>query len=81
MSTQPPTTDEATQLAIRSYRGIELGLGEADPGAAACEGQTEGFAATSTWDEAALACARTIRMRSNAELTGASGAFAAKRPR
>lgn len=34
MSTQTPTTDEATQLAIRSYRGIELGLGEADPVAA-----------------------------------------------
>ena len=31
-----PTTDETTQLAIRSYRGIELGLGQADPGAAIC---------------------------------------------
>lgn len=35
----------------------------------ACEAQTEGFAATSTWDEAALSCARAIRMRSNAALT------------
>jgi len=26
-----------------------------------CEGQTEGFAATSAWDEAALSCARSIR--------------------
>ncbi len=34
MSAQTPTTDEATQLAIRSYRGIELGLGQADPVAA-----------------------------------------------
>ncbi|MFA6310627.1 MAG: hypothetical protein WCV99_13405 [Sterolibacterium sp.] len=34
MSAQIPTTDETTQLAIRSYRGIELGLGQADPGAA-----------------------------------------------
>lgn len=31
MSTSTPTTDEASQLAIRSYRGIELGLGQADP--------------------------------------------------
>lgn len=34
MSTQFPTTDEQEQLAIRSYRGIELGLGQADPVAA-----------------------------------------------
>lgn len=34
MTTQTPTTDEETQLAIRSYRGIDLGLGQADPGAA-----------------------------------------------
>lgn len=34
MSTQFPTTDEATQLAIRTYRGIELSLGQADPVAA-----------------------------------------------
>jgi len=31
--------------------------------AAACEGNTEGFAATSTWDESALSCARIIRAR------------------
>lgn len=31
--------------------------------ASMCESQTEGFAATSTWDEAALACARSIRAR------------------
>lgn len=35
--------------------------------AAACEGQTEGFAATSVWDEAALSCARAIRSRSGAK--------------
>jgi len=29
--------------------------------ATVCEGQTEGFAATSAWDEAALSCARAIR--------------------
>jgi hypothetical protein len=40
-------------------------LAEREACADACEGQTEGFAATSTWDEAALSCARTIRMRSN----------------
>lgn len=34
MSTQTPTTEEQAQLEIRSYRGIELGLGEADPVAA-----------------------------------------------
>lgn len=34
MSTQNPTTDEQTQLAICSYKGIELGLGKDDPGAA-----------------------------------------------
>lgn len=34
MSAQIPTTDETTQLAIRSYRGIEMGLGQADPVAA-----------------------------------------------
>lgn len=34
MSTQVPTTEEQAQLDIRSYRGIELGLGEADPVAA-----------------------------------------------
>ncbi|MEY2654941.1 MAG: hypothetical protein RLZZ524_1969, partial [Pseudomonadota bacterium] len=34
MSAQTPTTDEATQLAIRTYRGIELGLGQAVPVAA-----------------------------------------------
>ena len=34
MSTQIPTTDEQTQLAIRAYKGVELGLGQADPGAA-----------------------------------------------
>lgn len=34
MSTQNPTTEEQAQLGIRSYRGIELGLGEADPVAA-----------------------------------------------
>ena len=38
---------------------------ERDACADACEAQTEGFAATSTWDEAALSCARAIRMRSN----------------
>ena len=31
--------------------------------ASVCENQTEGFAATSTWDEAALSCARAIRAR------------------
>lgn len=40
-------------------------LAEREACADACEGQTEGFAATSTWDEAALSCARIIRMRSN----------------
>lgn len=34
MSTQIPTTEEQAQLEIRNYRGIELGLGEADPVAA-----------------------------------------------
>lgn len=34
MSTQTPTAKEQTELAIRSYRGIELGLGQADPVAA-----------------------------------------------
>lgn len=34
MSTQIPTIEEQAQLDIRSYRGIELGLGEADPVAA-----------------------------------------------
>lgn len=34
MSTQNPTTEEQNELAIRTYRGIELGLGQADPGAA-----------------------------------------------
>lgn len=34
MSTQTPTADEQQDLAIRSYRGIELGLGQADPVAA-----------------------------------------------
>lgn len=34
MSTQTPTTSEQTELAIRAYKGIELGLGQADPGAA-----------------------------------------------
>ena len=34
MTTQIPTTDEQAQLAIRAYRGIELGLGEDDPVAA-----------------------------------------------
>ena len=34
MTTQNPTTDEQAQLQIRSYRGIELGLGQADPVAA-----------------------------------------------
>lgn len=34
MSTQTPTTGEQTELAIRAYKGIELGLGQADPGAA-----------------------------------------------
>lgn len=33
MTKQNPTTDEAQQLAIRTHRGIELGLGDADPGA------------------------------------------------
>lgn len=42
-------------------------LAEREACADACEGQTEGFAATSTWDEAALSCARAIRMRSNGE--------------
>lgn len=31
---QSPTTEEQADLAIRSYRGIELGLGQADPVAA-----------------------------------------------
>lgn len=31
---QQPTTDEQTELSIRSYRGIELGLGQDDPVAA-----------------------------------------------
>ncbi len=31
--------------------------------ASVCENQTEGFAATSVWDEAALSCARAIRAR------------------
>lgn len=31
MTTQTPTTEETTQLAIRAYRGIELGLGQTDP--------------------------------------------------
>jgi hypothetical protein len=31
MTQQTPTAEETTQLAIRSYRGIELGLGQADP--------------------------------------------------
>lgn len=34
MTQQIPTTEEQTELAIRSYRGIELGLGQADPVAA-----------------------------------------------
>jgi hypothetical protein len=34
MSHQTPTTTEQTDLAIRSYRGVELGLGQADPVAA-----------------------------------------------
>lgn len=34
MSTQNPTIEEQTELSIRSYRGIELGLGQADPVAA-----------------------------------------------
>ena len=34
MTTQIPTTDEQSQLAIRAYKGVELGLGQADPGAA-----------------------------------------------
>lgn len=34
MTTQIPTTGEQTELAIRTYKGIELGLGQADPGAA-----------------------------------------------
>ena len=34
MTTQTPTTDEQAQLAICSYKGIELGLGKDDPGAA-----------------------------------------------
>ncbi len=34
MTQQTPTTEEQTELAIRSYRGIELGLGQADPVAA-----------------------------------------------
>ena len=37
----------------------------------ACEAQTEGFAVRSKWDDAALSCARAIRMRSNANVTGA----------
>ena len=46
-------------------------LAEREACADACEGKTEGFAATSTWDEAALSCARAIRMRSNAKSEGA----------
>jgi hypothetical protein len=34
MSTQKPTIEEQSQLAIRCYHGIELGLGQADPVAA-----------------------------------------------
>lgn len=34
MSTQTPTTGEQAELAIRAYKGIELGLGQADPVAA-----------------------------------------------
>lgn len=33
MTTSNPTTDEAQQLAISRFSGIELGLGQADPGA------------------------------------------------
>lgn len=31
---QQPTTDERAQLSIRTFKGIELGIGQADPGAA-----------------------------------------------
>ncbi len=38
-------------------------IAEREACARACEGQTEGFAATSTWDEAALSCAKAIQRR------------------
>ena len=40
---------------------IELANKVREECAQVCESQTEGFAATSVWDEAALSCARAIR--------------------
>lgn len=60
-------TQQATKEMMALARAIwmEAQNDEREACADACEGQTEGFAATSTWDEAALSCARAIRMRSN----------------
>jgi len=38
-------------------------VAEREECAKVCERQTEGFAATSVWDEAALSCSKTIRAR------------------
>lgn len=58
------SVDTPVALAEAYRCGEEAGRqDEREECAKVCEGQTEGFAATSTWDEAALSCAKAIRAR------------------